>query len=74
MARIGTAASDQDAAAGLRGDAAALVAQVKRYAGAGVDQLVIEPAATELDDFIEQITQFASEVAPRAADGQATTG
>jgi probable F420-dependent oxidoreductase len=61
--RIADAASDRDAGVGLRGDAAALTEQVKRYASAGVDELVIEPAATDLDDFIEQLTQFASEVA-----------
>jgi probable F420-dependent oxidoreductase len=72
--RIGTPAGDRDAAGGLRGDAAALVEQVGRYASAGVDQLVIEPAATDLRDFIEQMTQFASEVVPLAAGGQAVTG
>ncbi len=56
-------AADREAGAVLWGDAAALTEQVKRYASAGVDELVIEPAATDLDDFIEQLTQFAGQVA-----------
>jgi probable F420-dependent oxidoreductase len=56
-------AAAREAGAVLWGDAAALTEQVKRYASAGVDELVIEPAATDLDDFIEQLTQFAGQVA-----------
>jgi hypothetical protein len=36
---------------------------VQRYAGAGGDELVIEPAAAGLDDFIRQMTAFATDVA-----------
>jgi hypothetical protein len=66
--RIRDAADGRDPGAsepgiGLRGDAAALTEQVKRYASAGVDELVIEPAATDLDDFIKQLTRFAAQVA-----------
>jgi probable F420-dependent oxidoreductase len=66
--RITDAASGRETGAGepgigLWGDAAALAEQVKRYASAGVDELVIEPAATDLDDFIKQLTQFAAQVA-----------
>jgi probable F420-dependent oxidoreductase len=48
---------------GLQGDSAAVTGQVERYAAAGVDELVIEPAAAGLDDFIGQLTTFATEVA-----------
>jgi hypothetical protein len=41
----------------------AITEQVQRYAGPGVDELVIEPAAAGLDDFIGQMTTFATEVA-----------
>ncbi len=68
--RIGDAASDRDAGVGLWGDAEALTAQVKRYASAGVDELVIEPAATDLDDFIEQLTQFAGQVVHLTQPGE----
>jgi len=37
--------------------------QIDRYAAAGVKQLVIEPLSNDLDDFIEQITRFARDVA-----------
>ena len=37
--------------------------QIERYAATGVQHLVIEPAANDLDDFIEQMTQFARDVA-----------
>jgi hypothetical protein len=47
----------------LRGEPAALIRQVEQYARAGVDELVIEPAATDLDDFLGQLTEFATSVA-----------
>jgi len=43
---------------------ASLAEQVERYARAGVDQLVVEPVASDLGDFIDQITQFAITVTP----------
>jgi probable F420-dependent oxidoreductase len=61
--RIGAPTDDRASEPGLWGNPAALADQVERYASAGVDQLVIEPAATDLDDFIEQMTQFASNIA-----------
>jgi probable F420-dependent oxidoreductase len=48
---------------GLFGDAAALTRLVRQYDQAGVDELVIEPVATELDDFLDQLSRFATEVA-----------
>lgn len=58
--RIGGAATG----ASLTGDATSLTEQVERYASAGVDQLVIEPVASDLEDFVDQITQFATKVTP----------
>jgi probable F420-dependent oxidoreductase len=50
---------------GLHGSAAEIADQVGRYSAAGVDQLVLEVEATELDDFLDQMTRFTREVAPR---------
>jgi probable F420-dependent oxidoreductase len=47
------------------GSAAENAEQVRRYAEAGVDQLVLELEATELSDFLGQMTRFTREVAPR---------
>jgi probable F420-dependent oxidoreductase len=63
--RVGDNTGAGDTGIGLSGDAAALAKQIRHYASAGVDQLVIEPVSTDLVDFIEQITRFANEVAPR---------
>ncbi|MGH3166771.1 MAG: TIGR03619 family F420-dependent LLM class oxidoreductase [Trebonia sp.] len=52
-------------AAALIGTADQLAAQAEQYAEAGVDQLVIEPDAAELGDFLDQITRFADHVANR---------
>ena len=64
--RIGANAAAGDTGIGLSGDPAALTGQIRQYASAGVDQLVIEPVCADLDDFIEQITTFATDVAPRS--------
>jgi hypothetical protein len=58
--RIGGAATE----ASLTGAATSLAEQVERYASAGVDELVVEPVASDLDDFIDQITQFATKATP----------
>jgi hypothetical protein len=55
---------------GLRGDAAAVTEQVGRYASAGIDELVIELAATDLDDFLGQVAQFAGQVAHFTRPGE----
>ena len=65
--RIGDANGDREtrargAGVGLWGDATALTEQVEQYARAGVDELVIEPAATDLADFLDQLTRFARKV------------
>jgi hypothetical protein len=77
--RITDSASGRETGAGeaedgLRGDAAALTEQVRRYASAGVDELVIEPAATDLDDFLEQLTRFAGQVANLTRTGEERPG
>jgi hypothetical protein len=61
--RIGGVAGGREAGSGLWDEPAALIEQVKQYARAGVDELVIEPAATDLNDFIKQLTRFARNVA-----------
>lgn len=63
--RIGETARDPKARAALRGSADVLASQVERYSEAGVHQLVLEPDATELDDFPGQLARYSSEVAPR---------
>jgi len=60
--RLGKHAASGNDGPGLLGDAATLAGLVRQYADAGVDQLVIEPAASELDDFLDQITRFATDV------------
>jgi hypothetical protein len=55
---------DPAAGASLTGNASSMAEQVKRYATAGVHQLVIEPVASDLADFVDQITQFATKIAP----------
>lgn len=63
--RMGAGAGSATDESVLQGTAAGIADQVRRFAEAGVDQLVLEPGATELDDFLDQVTRFAAEVAPR---------
>jgi alkanesulfonate monooxygenase SsuD/methylene tetrahydromethanopterin reductase-like flavin-dependent oxidoreductase (luciferase family) len=65
--RIGDTVRGAKTGPGLTGSAADLAEQVERYAAAGVDELVIEPDAAELDDFTGQMTRFSAEVAARYA-------
>jgi probable F420-dependent oxidoreductase len=62
MTRVGGAIDDVDPETVLHGDPAAIVQQVDRYAAAGVHHLIIEPVASDLDDFLDQITRFALDV------------
>ena len=48
----------------LQGDADAILHKLEQYSNAGVDRIVIEPAPTDLDDFLRQLTRFADEVTP----------
>jgi hypothetical protein len=70
----GRGSGAREAEDGLRGDAAALTGQVRRYASAGVDELVIEPTATGLDDFLGQLTRFADQVAGLTRPGEGQPG
>jgi probable F420-dependent oxidoreductase len=63
--RIGEAAGDTGDGSVMDGSPADIAERVRRYSDAGVDQLVLEPGATELDDFMDQMTRFAAEVAAR---------
>jgi hypothetical protein len=60
--RVGGTVDNVDRAATLHGDAARMVEQVGRYRDAGVQELVIEPFATTLPDFLEQMRLFAQEM------------
>ena len=66
ITRVGDSVRDLVPGGGLQGDIAAIVNEIRRYADAGVQHLVIEPVSSDLDDFIEQITQFARDVVPRS--------
>jgi probable F420-dependent oxidoreductase len=63
--RISEAVGDAEDGTVLRGSAADITDRVRRYSDAGVDQLVLEPDATELADFMNQLTRFAAEVMAR---------
>ena len=64
VTRIGAPVPDSDPETTLQGDAEAILHQIQRYSAAGVDRIVIEPVATDLDDFLRQLTRFADEVTP----------
>ena len=66
ITRVGDPVRDLAPGGGLQGDIASIVNEIQRYADAGVEHLVIEPVSSDLDDFIEQMTQFARDVVPRA--------
>jgi probable F420-dependent oxidoreductase len=62
--RIGPPIPDRDPETTLQGDADAILHKLEQYSNAGVDRIVIEPASTDLDDFLRQLTRFADEVTP----------
>jgi probable F420-dependent oxidoreductase len=66
ITRVGETVRDADPGTGLQGDTAAIVEEIQRYAAAGVEHLVIEPISNDLNDFIDQITRFARDVAPHS--------
>ena len=66
QARVGGSV-DADPATTLHGDPDAIVQRLSEYREAGIQQVVIEPAAFGLADFREQMTAFAREVAARLA-------
>ena len=65
--RVGGTVDGAAPRASLHGDADEIIEQVKRYAGAGVHHLIIEPVSNNLGDFLEQLDRFAIEVAPQVA-------
>ena len=62
--RVGGAVDGADPATTLHGDADAVVGQLQKYRDIGIEQVVIEPVANDLVDFVEQMTLFAHEIAP----------
>jgi hypothetical protein len=64
VTRIGPPLPDSDPETTLQGDADAILHKLEQYSNAGVDRVVIEPASTDLDDFLRQLTRFADEVTP----------
>ena len=63
LTRVGATAQGTDVGNSLHGEATAIVEQIQQYAAAGVEHLVIEPIASDLNDFIDQMTRFACDVA-----------
>jgi probable F420-dependent oxidoreductase len=53
---------DAEPGTALCGSIASIIDAAGAYAAAGVDHLVLEPAAQELTDFLDQLTTFAREV------------
>jgi probable F420-dependent oxidoreductase len=64
VTRVGSLLPEGDPETILQGDAAAILNKIQRYSEAGVDRIVIEPASTDLDDFLRQLARFADEVTP----------
>jgi alkanesulfonate monooxygenase SsuD/methylene tetrahydromethanopterin reductase-like flavin-dependent oxidoreductase (luciferase family) len=64
VTRIGPPIPGSDPETTLQGDADAILNQIQRYSEAGVDRIVIEPASTDLDDFLRQLARFADEITP----------
>ncbi|HEY8952192.1 MAG TPA: LLM class F420-dependent oxidoreductase [Candidatus Dormibacteraeota bacterium] len=62
--RVGGAVDGADPATTLHGDPDAVVGQLQKYSDIGIEQVVIEPFANDLADFIEQMRLFAHEIAP----------
>jgi hypothetical protein len=64
VTRIGPPIPDGDPETTLQGDADAILRKIQRYSEAGVDRIMIEPASTNLDDFLRQLARFADEITP----------
>jgi alkanesulfonate monooxygenase SsuD/methylene tetrahydromethanopterin reductase-like flavin-dependent oxidoreductase (luciferase family) len=80
VTRVGAPIPDSEPETTLQGDADAILRKIKHYREAGVDRIVIEPVATDLDDFLRQLAQFAAEImphltsAPSSSSGLAMVG
>jgi probable F420-dependent oxidoreductase len=62
--RVERAVHGANPATALHGDADAVIEQLKKYRDIGIGQVVIEPFASDLEDFVEQMTLFAQGVVP----------
>jgi probable F420-dependent oxidoreductase len=60
---VGGSVDGADPATTLHGDPDAVVEQLQRYSAIGIEQVVIEPFASNLADFVEQMRLFAHEIA-----------
>jgi probable F420-dependent oxidoreductase len=64
LTRVGHPVPDSAPETTLQGDAEAILNKIQRYSEAGADRIVIEPASTDMDDFLRQLGRFAGEIAP----------
>ena len=62
--RIGGSVDGADPATTLHGGASAVAEQLQKYRDIGIEQVVVEPFANDLADFLEQLRLFAQEIAP----------
>jgi alkanesulfonate monooxygenase SsuD/methylene tetrahydromethanopterin reductase-like flavin-dependent oxidoreductase (luciferase family) len=62
--RVGGAVDGADPATTLHGDPDAVVDQLQKYSDIGIEQVVIEPFANDLADFLEQMRLFAQDIVP----------
>jgi alkanesulfonate monooxygenase SsuD/methylene tetrahydromethanopterin reductase-like flavin-dependent oxidoreductase (luciferase family) len=60
--RLNGSIDDAEPGTALSGSIASIIDVARAYAAAGVDHLVLEPAAQEISDFLDQLTTFAREV------------
>jgi probable F420-dependent oxidoreductase len=60
--RVGGAVDGEDPATTLQGDPDAVIERLQKYSDVGIEQVVIEPSATDLADFVEQMRLFAHEI------------
>jgi probable F420-dependent oxidoreductase len=67
LTRVGGSVPDGEPEATLQGEPDAILETIQRYSAAGVDRIVIELVSSELDDFLHQLSRFASEITPRIA-------
>ncbi len=58
-AHTGRQLTGADADSALHGDDAAVIARAAEFAEAAVDELVVEPQATALDGFLEELSRLA---------------
>jgi probable F420-dependent oxidoreductase len=74
VTRVGARLAGSDTETTLHGDADTVVDTIQQYREAGVDRIVIEPVATDLDAFLGQLERFAREVTPHLTRATALPG